>query len=95
MARKIVSYLTATLAKNTERGGAWLAQVALKDEGMDKPYKVETTAWSNASAGKRWVKERTQALTPRKNCKMIPSQQVDAKGKPVGFMGEIGFKREA
>mgnify|MGYP003340924791 CR=1 FL=1 len=94
MAKKVSSSLLATLIKNPEKGGAWLAQVALKDEGMDNPYKVETTAWSNASAGKRWVKARTIVLTPKKNCKMISNGQLDAKGKPISFVGQIGFKRE-
>lgn len=94
MARKVSSTFHASLTKNDVKGGAWLAQVSLTDEGMETPYKVEITAWANASAGKRWVKERVQALTPRKSCKMIPTSQVDAKGKPVSFIGALGFKRE-
>ena len=93
--KKVSTTFTATLTKNDVKGGAWLAQIALQDEGMTSPYKVETQAWSNASAGKRWVKERVQALTTRKSCKMIAGDKLDAKGKPTKFVGAIGYKREA
>lgn len=94
MARKVSTKFLATIAKNNTKGGAWLCQIALIDEGMDSPYKVETTAWTSASAGKRWVKERVQALTPRKSCKMVATGGVDEKGKPILFTGELSYKRE-
>lgn len=94
MAKKVSSTLTAVLFNNMDKGGAWLAQISLADEGMEAPYKVETTAWKNPSAAKRWVKERVQALTPRKSIKLVPSPRVDEKGKPVSFAGQIGYKRE-
>ena len=49
-------------------------------------------AWSNASAGKRWVKSQVQALTPRKSVKMIAGEGKDAKGKPTSFVGVVTFK---
>lgn len=95
MAKKVSASFTAVLTKDNVKGAAWLAEVSIKDDGVDEPITVERTAWSNASAGKRWVKERVQALTPRKSCKMIPTtQNLDAKGKPLGFVGVVGFKRE-
>jgi hypothetical protein len=94
MAKKVSATFTAELIKNDTKGGAWLAKVSIKDEGVDSPIASDISAWSNASAGKRWVKERIQALTPRKSVKMIPSQKLDAKGKPIAFIGIVGFKRD-
>jgi hypothetical protein len=63
---------------------------------MDTPNQVMTSAWSNASAAKRWIKEMVQELTPRKSVKMIATtQNLDAKGKPLAFVGQIGYKRDA
>jgi hypothetical protein len=36
-----------------------------------------------------------QELTPRKSVKMIASTNLDAKGKSVAFVGQIGYKRDA
>jgi hypothetical protein len=55
---------------------------------------LNTAAWSNASAGKRWVKSQVQALTPRKSVKMIAGEGKDAKGKPTSFVGVVTFKSE-
>jgi hypothetical protein len=95
MARKVTAIFEATLKKNPEKGGAWLASVSVRDEGIDEGYVVEKTAWSNASAGKRWVKERVQAMTTRKSCKMIAGADLDVKGKPMSWSGTVSFKREA
>ena len=84
----------AETIKNQSKGGAWLTTIRITDEGMDTPHEVITAAWSNASAAKRFIKEKVQELTPRKSVKMIASTNVDAKGKPIAFVGQIGYKRD-
>ena len=95
MAKKVNVTFYAETIKNNEKGGAWLTTIRVTDEGMDTPTHEHITAWSNASAAKRWVKERVQALTPRKSVKLVASTNLDAKGKPLAFVGQVGFKREA
>lgn len=92
MARKVVKTFTANLNKNLEKGGAWMAIVTVTTEGMDGTDAISMAAWSNASAGKRWVKSQVQALTPRKSVKMIAGDGKDAKGKPTSFVGVVTFK---
>ncbi len=92
MVRKVVKTFTANLNKNLEKGGAWMAIVSVSTEGFDGTEILNTSAWSNASAGKRWVKSQVQALTPRKSVKMIAGDGKDAKGKPTSFVGVVTFK---
>jgi hypothetical protein len=92
MAKKVVKTFTANLNKNTEKGGAWLATVSVETNGIEGIDIFLQTAWSNASAGKRWVKSQVQALTPRKSVKMIAGEGKDAKGKPTSFVGVVTFK---
>ena len=94
MAKKVVKTFSANLNKNLEKGGAWMAIVSVTTEGIDGTDVLSTSAWSNASAGKRWVKSQVQALTPRKSVKMIAGQGKDAKGKPASFVGVVTFKSE-
>lgn len=94
MAKKVNVTFYAQTIKNQSKGGAWLTTIHITDEGMDTPNQVITAAWSNASAAKRWIKEMVQQLTPRKSVKMIASQNLDDKGKPVAFVGQIGYKRD-
>ena len=95
MAKKVSAVFEATLKKNPEKGGAWLARVSTRDEGMDE-NNVVIAAWSNASAGKRWIKEMVVKLTPRKSVKMTACTTTppDAKGKPMAFDGKVDYKRE-
>ena len=93
MAKKVVKTFTANLNKNTEKGGAWLATVNISDAEGNVGL-IYQAAWSNASAGKRWVKSQVQALTPRKSCKMIAGSTKDSKGKPTTYVGSITFKSE-
>lgn len=93
MPKKIDRTFKVSLAKNTNKGGAWLCTINLDDE-LGECILAEITAWSNASAGKRHVKERVQALTTRKSVKLIPSGQ-DDKGKPTNFNGDLFFKVSA
>lgn len=94
MAKKVSAVFVATLTKNTTKGGAWLARVTAYDEGLDDGNVIVYSAWSNASAGKRWIKEMVVKMTPRKSVKMIAGSEVDAKGKPVAFNGQVDYKRE-
>ena len=95
MSKKVNVTFYAQTIKNQEKGGAWLTTIHITDEGMDTPNQVITAAWSNASAAKRWIKEKVQELTPRKSVKMVASTNLDAKGKPVAFVGQIGYKQDA
>jgi hypothetical protein len=96
MAKKVNVIFDATLKKNTAKGGAWMARVTTYDEGLDDGNVIVSTAWSNASAGKRWIKEMVIQMTPRKSVKMTPCTTTppDEKGKPVAFEGKVEFKRE-
>ena len=94
MGKKVNVVFDATLKKNPEKGGAWLARVTTYDEGIDEGNVIVSTAWSNASAGKRWIKEMVIKMTTRKSVKMIAAAELDAKGKPVSFAGQVMFKRE-
>jgi hypothetical protein len=92
MAKKVVKTFSANLNKNLEKGGAWMAIVSVTTEGIDGTDVLSTSAWSNASAGKRWVKSQVQALTPRKSVKMIAGEGKDVKGKPTSFVGVVTFR---
>ena len=95
MSKKVNVTFYAETIKNQEKGGAWIARISITDEGMEAPSTFLYSAWSNASAAKRWIKEKGQELTPRTSVKMIASTNLDAKGKSVAFVGQIGYKRDA
>jgi hypothetical protein len=96
MSKKVNVTFYAETIKNQAKGGAWLTTIRITDEGVDTPHEVIMSAWSNASAAKRFIKEKVQELTPRKSVKMIATtQNLDAKGKPLAFVGQIGYKRDA
>ena len=92
MAKKVVKTFSAHLNKNVEKGGAWMAIISVTTEGIEGSDVVNMAAWSNASAGKRWIKSQVQALTPRKSVKMIAGEGKDAKGKPTSFVGVVTFR---
>jgi hypothetical protein len=94
MAKKVNAIFDATLKKNNVKGGAWLARVTTYDEGLDDGNVIVSTAWSNAGAGKRWIKEMVAQMTPRKSVKMVAGAELDAKGKPITFSGKVEYKRE-
>lgn len=74
------------LVKNTQKGGAWLLMCILKDE-LGHTEEAKTTAWSNASAGKRDAK----VIINRKTIKWMPSGQ-DDKGKPTQFTARVDVR---
>ena len=82
MAKKENRVFTAALTLGEGKGAGWLAYIVInKDDG--------------SSTAKRWIKERVQALTPRKSVKMIPGSKLDEKGKPVSFTGTVEYKVDA
>lgn len=95
MARKVNASFKATLTKNDVKGGAWLAEYAIFHEGLDSPVAGGCDAFSNASAAKRWMKEVVSSKTTRKSIKLVAGSKLDAKGKPVVFIGDLSYKVEA
>ena len=91
MAKKVTKKFTADLTLNAEQGGGWMAFVSVVGEDGTAEI-ILSTAWKNASAGKRWIKSKVLELTPRKSVKMIAGEKVDAAGKVVLFAGELTFK---
>jgi hypothetical protein len=91
MAKKVTYKFTADLTLNSEQAGGWLAVVSVVNE-ENIAQALFTTAWKNASAGKRYIKRMVQELTPRKSVKLVAGEVLDAKGKPTSFAGELSFK---
>ena len=89
MAKKVTRTFSAKLQKNTEKGGSWLCEVAVRDETGET--KTTVSAWSNASAGKRWVKAHLLEVTGRKSIRMTPTA-FDEKEKPTLILGSMDFK---
>jgi hypothetical protein len=89
MIKKVTRTFSASLHKNTEKGGSWLCTTTVRDENGDANTKV--TAWSNASAGKRWVKAELFEITGRKSLK-LGIVQSDVNEKPVLIAGSVDFK---
>jgi hypothetical protein len=89
MAKKVTRTFSATLEKNTEKGGSWLCRVAIRDENGETNSKV--SAWSNASAGKRWVKAELVEVTGRKSLK-FSIVNADANEKPTLIAGSVDYK---
>lgn len=98
MAKKVERTFKATLAKNPVKGGAWKVTYTiteLRNNGLGGYDEIEidnnVTAWSNASAGKRYIKERVQQLTPRKSIKLDVTS-IDENEKPVKIQGTLIYK---
>ena len=87
---KTTKTFDASITLNAAKGGGWLAKWHIHDG--EQVVITTHSAWKNASAAKRWLKEQVQANTPRKSVKMLPGSQVDAKGKPTSFSGSLTFK---
>jgi hypothetical protein len=95
MAKKITAQFEAELRKNQEKGGAWLGEFSVTRDDYDKVVVSGREAFSNASAGKRWLKAQVLANTNKKSIKMIANADRDAKDKPVFFYGAVVFKVDA
>lgn len=94
MAKKVNGTFEAVLEKNNVKAGAWLATVQISYETSPTVTTLRS-AWTNASAGKRWLKEQVIENTTKKSVKMIAGSTLDEKGKPVLFTGTVSFKVEA
>ena len=94
MARKISKSFAVEIRKNTVKGGAWMVRMVLIDEDNNIRIKDESSAWANASAAQRFVKEIVKEWTPRKSVKLIGTMD-DEKGKPTLFAGTVAFKADA
>ena len=92
MAKKVNAMFEAELIKNQEKGGAWLGEFSVVRDDMDQPSVTGREAFSNASAGKRWIKAMVLANTTKKSVKMIATEERDVKDKPVHFNGSVAFK---
>lgn len=90
MAKKVENRFHAEIRLNGEKGGAWLATVTIQDD-TGATTVSECSAWKNASAAKRWVKERVKALTPRKSVVMLGTN-LNEKNKPTLLSGSLIFK---
>lgn len=90
MPKKVENRFHAEIRLNGEKGGAWLATVTVQDD-TGAITVSECSAWKNASAAKRWVKERVKALTPRKSVVMLGTNLND-KNKPTLLTGSLIFK---
>ena len=93
MAKKVSNTFLATVNLNKEKGGGWLAHIVVSDE-TGAPKHQELSAWKNASAAKKWVKEQVKVHTPRKSVSLVGSNP-DEKEKPTRFVGELQYKVEA
>jgi hypothetical protein len=94
MAKKVNQTLKAKLAKNLEKGGAWLLDISITNESSDQYVLSTCSAWSNASAAKRYLKQVVLDNTPRKSIKMSVVM-TDANDKPARIEGELTYKVDA
>jgi hypothetical protein len=92
MAKKVNAMFEAELIKNQEKGGAWLGEFSVVRDDMDQPSVTGREAFSNASAGKRWIKAMVLANTTKKSIKMVATDARDVKDKPVHLSGAVAFK---
>ena len=92
MAKKVNALFEAELIKNQEKGGAWLCEYSVVRDDMDQPVVTGRNAFSNPSAGKRWLKEMVLTHTTKKSIKMAATDARDVKDKPVHFLGAVAFK---
>lgn len=90
MAKKVFTF-DARVSRNMAKGGGWLASVTLSND-QDDVRDTIYSAWKNASAAKKWVKEQVQKLTPRKSVKLIAGPDKDDKDKPTRFIGSLTFR---
>jgi hypothetical protein len=93
MVKKVNKSIEASLQKNTEKSGSWLCHFAIKNE-LGEMEAVYVQAWSNAGAGKRWIKSLVIEHTNKKSIKMAITMQ-DGVGKPTLIVGTLDYKVDA
>lgn len=81
----------ARITRNMAKGGGWLASVSVSND-QDDVRDTIYSAWKNASAAKKWVKEQVQKLTPRKSVKLTAGPELDDKDKPTRFTGSLTYR---
>ena len=87
--RKIKKRVTVDLSKYSGKGAAWLCSITIYDEdGVQEDCII--SAWSNASAAKRHIKEIIREKTSRKSIKLLPGN-FDEKEKPTKFIGDMTY----
>ena len=96
MPKKVTKQMKVELEKNTlvEKGGAWQLTITIFEEGTSVSIYHKITAWANASAAKRWVKQQVLEQTNRKSIKLIVTKS-DVNNKPVSISGDMTFKVDA
>ena len=92
MAKKVDYKFHAQVTLNSEKGGAWLGEFSVVRDDLEQSSASGRQAFSNASAGKRWLKAMVLANTPKKSIKMVATDEKDVKEKPVHFNGAVAFK---
>lgn len=89
---KVSKVATVKLTLNPDKGGGWLAELFIDRFGDDGTNEVRiVSAWKNASAGKRWIKEQIKERTPRKSIK-FETLSVGENGKPTSLGGQLTYK---
>lgn len=101
MPRKIERTFKAILMKNMLKGGAWKVTYVITEDRPNGLGGYDTleidnnvSAWSNAAAGKRWIKDRVVNLTTRKSIKFDVANE-DENGKPIKLVGTLIYKTES
>jgi hypothetical protein len=93
MAKKIQNRFMGRLEKNPAKGGAWLVgyKIYYGDPNMKGSFISEKdspwVAFTNASAGKRWLKEELFKVTGKKSMKFHEGNLVE--GKPTYIQGDV------
>lgn len=90
MPRKVKQRVKVYLKLNPAKGGGWLCEILYFDD-TNTATAADLTAWKNASAAKRYIKEKIQATTPRKSIKLLPGYGADSSTKPVSFLGDMTY----
>jgi len=75
----------ASLIKNIEEHGAWLAIITINID--DKVENQIMNPFTNALAGKKWINEHFQMLVPNKNIDMVEQEIKDKNNIPTLYVG--------
>jgi len=90
MPRKVKQRVKVSLKLNPDKGGGWLCEIRYFDDA-EILFAADMTAWKNASAAKRYIKQKIQTTTPRKSIKLLPGYGADSSIKPVSFFGDMTY----
>ena len=91
MAKKLQRKFWCRAFITEDKGAGWMAHIIISGP-EDNVIHQEWTAWKNASAAKKWLKEQVKVHTPRKSVKLVAGPNLNEKGKPVLFVGELDYK---